>query len=180
MDTAWIGVVSALAGVMVGGIVESFRARAAFRRERSWALFDERRQHLEHIYEALEELQEAYGLVYADALLAIKRGRRSDIELRRVPWARLRMLTHLYAPQLIHRLDVVDRRGPALGQAAAYAVMLASGDPVENSRLVDSMSAALSDLSTAVEHLRRDIVAESRRIAKERSRLSGNHREAML
>jgi hypothetical protein len=39
----WIGLVGALAGVLVGAVAEAFRNRVAFRRDKGWTLLEQRR-----------------------------------------------------------------------------------------------------------------------------------------
>ncbi len=103
---------------MVGAVADGFRTRKAFRLEKGWLLDEERRSHLEEVYEVLERLRDAYGLLYADALRRAAtqtEGKLSDA-MRPLPWARLRMLVFLYLPELKPYLADVESTGyPRVG-----------------------------------------------------------------
>src|SRR5580704_12661419 len=103
MDTAWIGLIGALGGVGVGALAESWRSRVSFQREKAWAIYEERRRRLEQVYEALEQVRESYGQGYFSTVHVVRtqREHRPENPQLKVPWARIRMLVHLYTPELI-------------------------------------------------------------------------------
>src|SRR5690242_2106834 len=109
MDTAWVGTASALAAVAVTALTGEWRARRAFRREKAWTLFDEKRRRLEDLYQSLEEVGDAYGLMFAHMWLErpAEELDAARAKSRPIPWARLRMLVNLYMPELRHHLAIV-------------------------------------------------------------------------
>jgi hypothetical protein len=175
IDPTIIGAASALGGVLVGALAEGIRARLAFRREKSWVIHEERRAHLEEVYEVLERLREAYSLIYADALrtLAIGPSDKPGQFMKPVPWARLRMLVFLYLPELKAQLADIELTGPKLGSAAADAMMEASGSPARKQQVVTTLDHALSDLTKTVDAMRDQIVIHSRAIVAEKTKSVG-------
>lgn len=102
MSEAWIGLVGALAGTAVGGLITHLIERARFSREASREWVNLRRTKLEEIGKVTEELRLAYAEV-AIAARAWKNGDRDSIHrLKEVtpPLARLVVLDHFYAPEL--------------------------------------------------------------------------------
>ena len=155
---------SALAGVVVGGVIEWWRTRSTFRREKGWELNEERRRRLEHLYEALEEVVEGYNLAYAEMIMILSSGQPPRLERPRpkIPWARLRMLVNLYAPELMSDLELVQRAGGKMGSALGEGVMNSSLDAVANQALANTLDTALGELTQAVNTMRDAIVEASR------------------
>jgi hypothetical protein len=164
IDTAWIGVIGALGGVAVGSAAELFRARWAFRREKKWSLWDERRRRLEMIYEALEQVRESYSIGVGELISAVATGkvRTTNSTMEKIPWARLRLLANLYAPRLLPNLEVVEKTGHQLGMAMATAVMAQTGDPIRDKPHVDAAMEALQVLNASIDATRDAIVDDSR------------------
>lgn len=134
--TPIVGAASALGGVLVGAFGEAFRSRLAFRREKASLLQDERKAHLEDVYEVLEGLRDAYSILYADALRAAALGTPGHLSqaMKPVPWARLRMLVFLYLPELQQFLEEVELTGPKFGSAATD--VMTAGNPGKNQQLI--------------------------------------------
>jgi hypothetical protein len=165
MDNPWIGAVSALGGVLVGGIAEAIRSRGAFRRDKAWTTLQTRRQHLEDVYETLELLAESYGQGVGGVMFAISQGKASDRHVdTKAPWARLRMLVHLYTPSLVSHLIVIEEKGPELGAAMGKGIMAQSGDHRRDAALIDEVLLAAKPFSAAVASMREAIVASSREL----------------
>ena len=102
VDTAWVGVIGALGGVVVAALAEGVRAWLAFRREKRWSLHDERRAHLEAVYESLEQFREVCGRWLANTMRTLATGTHETLELpaKAIPWSRMQMLVHFYVPEL--------------------------------------------------------------------------------
>jgi hypothetical protein len=172
MDNAWLGVVGALGGVLVGATAEAIRATWAFRREKIWASLGEQRLHLEAIYETLEELRDSYGQGVGGVMFAVTQGKmREGASDMKAPWARLRMLVHLYAPWLVKELGEVERTGPLLGAAMGEGIMHQSGDKRRDGDLLGKVLRANSSFSEAVDLMRDAIVEGSRRLDVEAASL---------
>lgn len=174
MDPAWIGAISALGGIVVGAGAETLRSQWAFKREKRWTVHDERRRHLEMVYEALEQLRESYGYGVGSTIRAVRTGKLENHSgAPKAPWARLRMLVHLYAPGLTERLAAVERTGPELGSKMGWAVMKQAGNPLHDEPLLDEMMTALAAFAAAVDAMRDEIVGSSRALDAERTQLVG-------
>ena len=165
MDNPWIGAVSALGGVLVGGIAEAVRARGAFRRDKGWVALQAQRQHLENVYETLELLADSYGQGVGGVMFVISQGKAREGHVdTKAPWARLRMLVHLYTPWLVPHLTLVEEKGPELGAAMGKGIMAQSGDRRHDAALVDELLLAAKPFSAAVAAMREAIIASSREL----------------
>lgn len=176
MDPAWIGVVGALGGVLVGGIAESIRARFAFRREKRWSGVEEKRRRLEMIYEALEQVGESYGHNLAPLLAELATGNKvtQPSEVPKVPWAHLRMLVNLYRPSLLSQLAEVETAGPLVGEAMARGIMGRSGDRQRDIILGERIMSEYTKLTKAIATMRNAIVEESRMLDQSVTALVGD------
>ena len=175
MDPAWVGVIGALGGVIVGAVGEGLRANATFRREKRWAAVEENRRRLEMIYEALEQVGESYGQSITPILLQLASGRANaqPPTADKIPWAHLRMLVNLYRPSLLPLLAKVESAGPELGEAMARAVMSATGDFGRDRPLGDKVMAKLTALNQTIGNMRDAIVDESRELDRTTAALIG-------
>lgn len=173
---AWIGVVSALGGVAVGGIVQGLSARAMFRREKTWTLGEQRKTRLEDVYEALDQLRQAYSDLWFSAMIlvelepatraALNAKDPSKFELSvKVPWARLRMLVNMHFPELETTLAVVEVAGPNLGVAAAHINNNAGQTAQIDVMLSARLNRARDELTAATKAMEARIVSMSDEIA---------------
>jgi hypothetical protein len=174
MDNPWIGAVSALGGVLVGGVSEAIRARLAFRRDKGWAALEAKRKHLEDVYETLELLADSYGQGVGGVMFALIQGKAREGHVDpKAPWSRLRMLVHLYTPWLAPHLKLVEEKGPELGAAMGNGIMAQSGDRRRDEALVDELLLAAKPFSAAVAAMREAIVASSRELDATTARAIG-------
>jgi len=167
VDNAWIGAIIALGGVVVGTIGEAWRSRAAFRREKGWTVMEERRRRLEELYQALDDVGEIYSLEYIEKVTILNlQAPSSTRELRKIPWAKLRMLVALYHPELLVFLQKVEMAGGDLGSTIGDAIMKYTIDVAKNQMsLIPPMAAAMGKLNSAVEEMKASIVAASRKLS---------------
>jgi hypothetical protein len=168
MDAAWVGVVGALGGVIVGAIAETLRTRATFKREKGWAVRDERRSHLEELWSKLDALSAGYNSLIAKAngskeWVALTQQRADDPEL---PWDRVRLLISLYLPEYRSRLVSLESSGIVLDEALRSAESRSFALPSEKMH-ADLMDAA-ADFDDAVEAARESITVETRAITDAR------------
>ena len=168
MNPAWIGVIGALGGVLVGAFAQWWLAQRTFKREKAWALNEEKRRRLEHLYEALEEVASAYGLSYGEALYTVgtQRAPPRDAPRPKIPWARLKMLVNLYAPNLKTQLAVVEDAGRNAGSAFGTALMESSLDKAKNDRLIAAVDTAHRRLTQATDSMRATIVDRSLQLSE--------------
>jgi hypothetical protein len=182
-----IGAGAAFGGVAATAIVAALRERAAFRREKRWTSYEARRAHLEQIYTTAEEHREAYRRAMTNAIGMLGGVAISREWMMQVPTARLRMLVHLYEPDLIPELARLERAAEAFGAAIADAVAkTASADQQvrggATARLTDAHNAA----NAAYDRFVAAVVAESYELhydaaeAMEPSRLTVSQRLRLL
>jgi hypothetical protein len=166
MDAAWVGVVGALGGVVVGALAEGLRARAAFKREKHWTVREQLRQRLEMVYEALEQLRQSYGEGVAQTSYVMRFGKQPTTQrpTLEAPWARLRMLVHLYTPWLTTHLEAVEATGRAVGASMGKAIVAQKGDLAHDEPYVERMFDAMRPLDAAINKMRDEIVASTRRL----------------
>jgi len=171
---AWIGLAGALLGVAVANLAEWFRGKSAFRREKAWAVYEQRRARLEQVYELLEEVRSAYSATFTRAEISlIEAGVPSELpEQPKIPWARLRMLVHLYTPELAHHLPQIETAGSRVGFAASVATIHASTNEAENARLRQQLRTAVGELATAIDVARDELIEKSRLLAAESEKMA--------
>ena len=172
MNSAWVGAISALGGVLVGAFAEAWRAAKAFKREKGWSLRDERREKLERLYEALDEASESYGRSLGEAILNLSNesaSRLGEPDVR-VPWSRMRMLVHFYFPEFIPLLPDVERLGPVVGQTIGFAIIETARDKETVARHMTALNGAIGAFWNATSAMKRALVIESQSIAAEREK----------
>lgn len=166
--TALIGAGAALAGVIIAGIIAAIRSRAESRSANAWRLYDDRRAHLEQVYEALEQVRESYGYLILQAEARARAQQLPGFEVTKIPWARLLMLANLYVPDLLPAIKAVERVGTQqVAIACADALIEGSSDPKTAARLTIAIREASAALHTAVTAASDQIIAESARLAAE-------------
>jgi len=147
MTSALIGMAGVVLGALVTTLVELVRSRTGFAREKSWELYEERRRRIERIYEAVEDHRAAYRDLFTKALATVE-----DLEAHQgpftpVPWPRLRILVHLYEPDMLPELAVLERTGNELGKQAAIA--LAASAAPQKAEVRTDLAAAFATLERA-------------------------------
>jgi len=147
-DTAW-AVAGTLGGVVIGGLLEFLRNRAAFRRERGWELREARRQRLERIFELLYKVEESYGLTVArhSVIAATGSPPSPDFESHKLPWAELAVLTNLYQPELVTEVDAVKDAG---GRLAVICIEVGN-------KKATSLTAAIGQIKEAHNNFQADL-----------------------
>jgi hypothetical protein len=174
IDPPILAVVSALGGVVVGGLLEGWRARSAFRREKVWERDRGTREHLEQVYEALEQVRECYGLSAGNVLRILATGQAgTNDQIAKVPWARLRVLVNLYAPELRDSLSELEDVGMQTGSVIARALMQSSANQSQNRMLGDEVLAQNKVLSAKVDTVRDALLDTSKALAVSEAKALG-------
>lgn len=173
VDKEWIGAISALGGVAVTSIAEAFRTRGAFKREKTWAVRDERREYLEELWTRLDELQSGY-----DTLFNRARHTQEWVSMHAeqtpnpiLPWQRVRLIIALYLAEYETLLRSLDMAGVELDEAIDIASgrMGASMKVFDNGREIqDNLLGAVEEFRLAMEPIREKITAETRAITDAR------------
>jgi hypothetical protein len=173
MDSSWVGVIGTLSGLVVGALIESARSKLSFSRERHWARLEEQRHHLEAVYETLEKTRESYNATVADAAYHVSQGKppANPSSASKVPWVRLRLLVHLYAPTLGPMLKVVEKAGPLVAITAIDVTLGARRTQPVKERL-ERLQRVSDAFTTTVDNMRDAIVALSRSSDAEMSSLA--------
>lgn len=173
MSDSWIGLIGVIAGVAITSIADAIKSSSQFRREKRWSSIDEQRRRLESIYLAVEDLRSAYDRYFLPTFAGLSTGRRPAPfdSGAPVPWARLRMLVNLYRPSLRSALEDLESKAPMLGSAIAEATMEHTGQVQADALLVAKMERASNEFSRSIKGMIAAIVAESRQLDLEESRL---------
>lgn len=167
LNPAWIGFAGVLVGGLVTGIVQFFLSRGTFRPEKAWALYEQRRAHLEQVYQTLEEFRATYGSEYTDVFHVARGGELPTTTKvqREVPWSRLGMLVHLYVPDLVPHLAALSKATEAV--ADALLAVMAKGSPTAVRAIMEQYNRAMGGVNSAVDAAQKHIVAEAARLATE-------------
>jgi hypothetical protein len=154
-DTAW-AVAGTLGGVIIGGLLEYFRNRASFKRERGWEMREAQRERLERIFELLYEIEEAYGLTVGrhSVIAATGEPPSPDWEMKKIPWAELAVLTNLYHPELVEEVDALKDTSGSLAMVCVQSA---------NSKASD-VNAALGRIKEANNNFRADLGTVQRHV----------------
>jgi len=158
LDPAWAGMIGALGGVALGGAIEHFRNRAAFKRERKWELAEARRQRLERIFELLYEIERAFELTLTRCATIARIGKGTSPEpSERVPWEKLGVLISLYHREMIQEVEALKKAGEHLTLTCVKWGMQKSPDPPG---AIGKMMASHERFAAAIQALRQHVERE--------------------
>jgi hypothetical protein len=158
--SVWIGLISGLAGVIVGGILNHFTTRANFHRQTQWEREKILQQKLEEIAQVAEQIAFHFQKLKGDAMLAIESGTCLSFGSEAVPLAKLRMLVCFYAPELAKHIQMIEDAREKFGQPLVKALegrvrekperQQINGDLIRGeyqlSKACDSLAEAAADL----------------------------------
>jgi hypothetical protein len=122
MDAALIGLAGVVVGILLNTLSDLARSRAAFQRDKAWGLLEDKRRRIEATYEAVEHHREAYGELLTSALVVMAGQKTLITNLTKVPWPKLRMLVHLYLPEMLPELDAIEKAGNHFGTEASRMI----------------------------------------------------------
>jgi hypothetical protein len=177
MDPAALGVIGALAGVIVGGGFESLRSILSFRRDKRWSDTQEQRRRLESVYEALEQVRESDIETTGAVILSLYKpsGRTGRKPAAKAPVARLRLLVHLYWPKFVSSLETVEKARDTLGEL--YLIALGTREKDDSLEQAERSRKTLGKQSraftNAVDAMSDTIVQTSREVEKTLAQLAG-------
>jgi hypothetical protein len=172
MDSVWVGTIGALGGVVVGAVSQAWLARASFKREKAWAESDEQRARLERVWAAVDQVEEGLYHTHREmsAMLAAKKLSAPTFPEGKIPWTHLRLLVHLYLPQLIPELDALNDAGNKLGISAGVGIGMAIEGQIDAAAAKNFAATAKKTFSDAVKTMKDAILAESEKLTRERQR----------
>jgi hypothetical protein len=165
VDPAWIGFIGVLAGVIVSSLAEAFRTSRSFKREKIWAVRDERRQYLEELWTRLDELKSGYDILYGRAVRPLEWVSSSRMETVVLPWPRVRLIVALYLPELKLMLSSLESAGDAFDEAFRGTE---SGMPGLITTRYEDLADASEDFDAAIERARLKITEETSAITHAR------------
>lgn len=162
---AWLGILGTVIGVVVGAIVQTLHARHAFSREKRWSIFTEQRERIEQIYVVVEEHRQGYASIFAAAISELQ-GEHLALPATRVPWARLRMLVALYAPEMESHMARLNEVGTTFGISAGEVLTQGSMDAAERTRRLVELPNQFNELNAVYDALLRDLIVAAERLTK--------------
>jgi hypothetical protein len=159
VDPAWVGIIGALGGVALGGVIEHFRNRSTFNWERKWELRDAKRQRLEKIFELLYEVESSFDNTAARSAVIAATGAPPSPELPmgKVPWDRLGVLVSLYHRELVAELTAVRKAGEHFALAC---IQHGTHKAADRASAIEKMRAAHQPFAAALHTLRMHIERE--------------------
>jgi hypothetical protein len=101
---AWLGLVGALGGVIISGILERVRLSSQIQLEKQRQYDQERRKKLEELFEVICEIRFGYGKSYINALQRVECSQNEPNQAG-LPVSRLKMLVNFYAPEASEALE---------------------------------------------------------------------------
>ena len=162
VSEALIGLVGVIVGSALTTLTDFVRSRATFQREKAWELFEEKRRHIEAIYEAVENHRDAYRRTLGQAI-ALHSGVNDKPDFPAVPWARLRMLVHLYGQDVLDEMSVVEQVGKEFGEILGQTFR--KSPPEESRQLMGNLLEVFGKLTAAYDDLLFKLVLVATRLA---------------
>jgi hypothetical protein len=164
VDHAWLGVIGALAGVIVSEIAQAFRTSRTFRREKIWANRDERRRYLEELWAQLDDLKLGYDALYQRAVRPHHWASGAAIPDVELPWPRVRLIVALYLPEFKPVLTSLELAGLEFDEALNGAESL----PGLKTTRYEDLAEASEHFDNTLERARSRITDETRAITRAR------------
>jgi hypothetical protein len=177
MSDVLLGALIALAGVVVGIIGQAVIAGRTFRSEKRWAIAEQKREHLERIWVAVEGISDTYTTALSATLNYI--GDPSPVSLdlyrenaKRIPWADAEMLVNLYMPSLADDMRAFHILGLEVTRAMLEETQRALHRVVNANEASTRLNDLNSKMTESIVKIRHRVVAESANLEGQRRRLS--------
>jgi hypothetical protein len=177
MSDVVLGALIALAGVGVGIVGQAVITGRIFRSEKRWAIAEQKREHLERIWVAVEEISDTYTTALSATLVYIENPSPATLDLyranaKRIPWANAEMLANLYMPSLAGDMRAFHILGLEVTGAMLEETQRALNRVVNANEASTRLNDYNSKMTESIAKIRRELVAESAKLEGERSRLS--------
>ena len=177
MSDVVVGALIALAGVVVGILGQAVVAARTFRSEKRWTIAEQKREHLERIWVALEEISDTYNTALSATLVYIGNPSPATLDLysenaKRIPWANAEMLANLYMPSIAGEMRDFHILGLKVTGAMLEETQRALHRGVNAKEATTRLNDQNSKMTEAIVKIRYQLRAESQKLEGERSRLS--------
>jgi hypothetical protein len=173
MATTIIPAIAALLGVILGGYLESARARRTSESAQLAAYFERETAILRELFETVSAHQHAYGMAIA-ASMGVLRGMKPDsLTSEKIPWDRLKMLVGLHFPELQPLVKRFDDDATRTGTLIVRAQTGARLSESAKQQIIDQLMAVNNAQSVVYGELERQLLARSEDIRKKMRKAAG-------
>ena len=158
---AWLGLIGALGGVAITGILERLRASDQLRLERRLQYDQERRKRLEELFEVIEEIRTTYDKSFTNTLMRVEHGRKEE-QLGRLPISRMRMLVGIYDPQASDALAQFEGAYQQYSDALAATIGADQLQKPERQRILGDLERQVTAIHACGDRLADEVVRTAR------------------
>ncbi len=163
---AWLGLIGALGGVLIAGVIERVRLSDQFLREKRWEHDQDRRKRLEELFEVIDEIRTGYKKSFNNAIMRVEHGH-SEVEQTRLPISRMRMLMGIYAPEATEALMQFENAYQQYGDALAATIGADSSPKPERQRILGALMSTSIAIFTSCDELGDEVVRAVRNLTLE-------------
>jgi hypothetical protein len=163
---AWLGLIGALGGVLIAGVIERVRLSDQFLREKRWEHDQDRRKRLEELFEVIDEIRTGYKKSFNNAIMRVEHGH-SEVEQTRLPISRMRMLVGIYAPEATEALMQFENAYQQYGDALAATIGADSSPKPERQRILGALMSTSIAIFASCDELGDEVVRAARNLTLE-------------
>lgn len=117
----FLGALTTIFGVIVGGVLQHFTSRRAIDRQHQWERSRLVHEKLENIAQTANEMGEGMKRLYSDAIISVESGERYNPQ-KPLPFAKLELLLSFYAPELRPEYDQLLALRDEMGSTIATLI----------------------------------------------------------
>jgi hypothetical protein len=161
---AWLGLIGALGGVAITGILERLRVSDQLRLEKRLQYDQERRTRLEELFEVIDDVRTRYDKSFTNALMRVEYGRQEE-QLSRLPISRMRMLVGIYAPQATDALAQFEVACQQYSDALAATIEADKLPKAERQQILGDLERQSTAIQTCCDRLADEVVRTARSLA---------------
>lgn len=161
---AWLGLIGALGGVAITGILERLRLSNQLRLEKRLQYDQERRKRLEELFEVIDEVRITYDKSFANALIRVEQGRQEE-QLSRMPISRMRMLVGIYTPHASDALAKFEVTYQQYSDALAATIGAEKLQKPERQRILGDLAVQSKAIHACCDSLADEVVRTARSLA---------------
>lgn len=161
---AWLGLIGALGGVAITGILERLRVSDQLRLEKRLQYDQDRRTRLEELFEVIDEVRTTYNKSFTNALMRVEHGRQEE-QLSRLPISRMRMLVGIYAPPASDALAQFEVAYQKYSDALAATIGADKLPKPERQRILGDLARQSEAIDACCDRLADEVVGTARSLA---------------
>lgn len=137
--SAWVGSVTALIGVLIGGGLAHYSATSRAVREKRWEVIRHKQDKLEELSTVLDAFENSYREISGAALLKLEKDQVMKLEGSRIPSSRMTTLIEFYAPELLERKKELDTLTEEYGKILAKVIESSGLNRADKMKLMEKV-----------------------------------------